>query len=89
MTERASATYLGIRTLASIRISSTSSRKNISRLGERGIPCTPPETVIKSPKGKSCNRNSCAATYSAGRKTESKTAKVRKRRFTVARAGET
>ena len=67
ITERASATYLGIRTLASTRISSTASRKNISSPGEREMLRMPPEMMTSSPKGISRSRNSCAATYSAGR----------------------
>ena len=67
MTERASATYLGMRTLASTSTSSTASRKNISSPGERGIERMPPDMMMSSPKGISRRRNSCAATYSAGR----------------------
>ena len=62
MTESASATYFGMRTLASIRISKTTRRKNNSRLGERGMPWMPPDMVMSSAKGRSCNLNSCAAT---------------------------
>ena len=62
MTERASATYLGMRTLASMSTSNTSSRKNSSSPGERGMLRTPPATVINKSKGNRRRRNSSAAT---------------------------
>ena len=55
-------TYFGIRMLASFNTSSVSRTRNISRLGERGSPCTLLAMFSISPNGISCILKSCDVT---------------------------